>query len=78
MDINEKITLYEFCREISGDEYHNLTMARKEVIKGLFYKAAAEKKSFSNDKRIFQVSWLADAKKILPNSDILSLQKLIS
>jgi hypothetical protein len=78
MEIKEKIDLYEFCREISGDEYHNLTMARKEVIKGLYYKATAEKESFSNDKRIFQVRWLADAKKILPNSDILSLEKLIS
>ena len=78
MDINEKIALYGFCRETLGEEYHNLTMARKEVIKGLYYKAAAEEESFSNNKRIFQVSWLADAKKILPNCDILSLEKLIS
>jgi hypothetical protein len=79
MDINEKIALYEFCREMSGEEYHNLTMARKKTVKRLYYKTktAAEEKSVSNEKRIFQVNWLADAKKILPTSDILSLEKLI-
>ncbi len=78
MDINEKIALYGFCRKMLGEEYHNLTMARKEAIKGLYYKAAAEEESFSNDNRIFQVSWLANAKKILPHCDILSLEKRIS
>ena len=68
MDINEKIALYEFCREMLGEEYYNLTMDRKEAIKGLYYKtaASAEEENYSNDHRVFQVSWLVNAKKSLP------------
>jgi len=68
MDINEKIALYEFCREMLGEEYYNLTMARKEAIKGLYYKTLEKEENYnySNDHRIFLVSWLANAKKSSP------------
>ncbi len=69
MDINEKIALYEFCREMLGEEYYNLTMARKEAIKGLYYKTSAKEENYNynNDHRIFQVNWLVHAKKVSPH-----------
>jgi hypothetical protein len=68
MDINEKIALYKFCREMLGEEYYELTMDRKEAIKGLYYKtsASAEEENYSNDHRVFQVNWLVNTKKSLP------------
>jgi hypothetical protein len=68
MDIKEKIALYEFCREMLGEEYYNLTMARKEAVKALYYKTLAKEEeenyNYSNDYRIFQVNWLVHAKKV--------------
>jgi len=69
MNIREKIGLYEFCRRESGSEYHNLSSARKDSVKKLYF----SKKKSVKKRRILPENRKIDLRLPIPDGVLNNL-----